>query len=330
MKVLFIGGTRFTGPFAVRRLVEMGHEVSVFHRGRSEADLPPGVHHIHGDRLKLAEHAQELRGVRADVVVHMMALTEEDANVFVETFRGAAGRGVVISSCDVYRAFGRIHRTEPGPPDPAPLTEESPLREKLSVHGKAYDKTAVERVVMSEPRLPAVVLRYPAVYGPGDGQHRLFQFLKRMDDGRPFILLSEAAARWRFSHGYCEDVAQAVVLAATAERASGRIYNVAERETPRWSDWVREIGRAAGWKGEVVTLPPGRMPTHLVEYEDLAQELAIDSTRIRRELGYSEVVEREESVRQTVEWERDNPPTEVDPKQFDYAAEDAAKGFAAS
>ena len=41
MKVVVIGGTNFLGPPLVRRLVALGHEVAVFHRGRTRADLPP-------------------------------------------------------------------------------------------------------------------------------------------------------------------------------------------------------------------------------------------------------------------------------------------------
>ena len=33
------------------------------------------------------------------------------------------------------------------------------------------------------------------VYGPGDYQHRLFEYLKRMDDQRPAIILDEIAAQ---------------------------------------------------------------------------------------------------------------------------------------
>ena len=53
MKVLIIGGTNFIGPHVVRRLAERGHEVVVFHRGRTERDLPPGVEHMLGDRQSL-------------------------------------------------------------------------------------------------------------------------------------------------------------------------------------------------------------------------------------------------------------------------------------
>jgi nucleoside-diphosphate-sugar epimerase len=44
MDVLVIGGTGFTGPHLVRQLAAMGHNVRVFHCGKSRPDLP--VEHI--------------------------------------------------------------------------------------------------------------------------------------------------------------------------------------------------------------------------------------------------------------------------------------------
>jgi nucleoside-diphosphate-sugar epimerase len=324
MKVLVLGGTRFTGPFILKHLIERGCEVTVFHRGRSRNPLPPGVSEILGDLKDLPEFTSEFRRVAPDVVLHTMAFTEQDATAFVETFRGIARRSVAISSIDVYRAFGRLGGTEPGDPDPAPLAEESPLREKVAVDPGEYDKIRVERVVMNEPDLTGTVLRYPAVYGPNDGQRRLFPFLKRMDDGRPVILLEEGLARWRFAHGYAEDVALAAALAVLDERAAGRIYHVAERDTPGRAEWVRMIARVAGWDGEVIAAPNDRLPEHLRNDMDVRQQWSVDSSRIRRELDYEEIVPTDESLRRTVEWERAHPPEKIDPAEFDYAAEDAA------
>jgi dTDP-D-glucose 4,6-dehydratase len=52
----------------------------------------------------------------------------------------------------------------------------------------------------------------------------------------------------------------------------------------------------------------------------------VDSSRIRRELGYREPVSINEGIRRTIEWERANPinPGEFNPHPFDYAVEDAA------
>ncbi|MBV9711304.1 MAG: hypothetical protein JO011_10390, partial [Ktedonobacteraceae bacterium] len=63
---------------------------------------------------------------------------------------------------------------------------------------------------------------------------------------------------------------------------------------------------------------------HLVPDIDVNQDLLVDTTRIRRELSYREPVDVDEALRRTIAWERAHPPEQVDAKQFDYVAEDAA------
>jgi nucleoside-diphosphate-sugar epimerase len=340
MRVLVIGGTGFAGPHAVRRLHALGHQLILFHRGRTRAELPPGVEEIEGDREELAGQAERLRALRPDVVLHMMAMAERHGRDLIAAFRGVARRVVVISSGDVYLPYGRLWGTEPGPPVPTPLTEDGPLRTVLFPHRGSqapelrkyraeldeYDKILVERAVLGDPELPGTVLRLPAVHGPGDPQHRLFGLMKRIDDGRRAILLDERQARWRWSRGYVEDVGHAIALAVADERASGRVYNVGWEPALSESEWVGRVGEAAGWRGEVVALPADRLPPHLVPTTNPSYDLVVDTSRIRRELGYQEVVPFEEALRRTVAWERANPPPEVDPARFDYAAEDRALG----
>ena len=50
----------------------------------------------------------------------------------------------------------------------------------------------------------------------------------------------------------------------------------------------------------------------------------MDSSRIRSELGYAEPFPVEEGIRRTIHWEREHPPSQINPAAFDYAAEDAA------
>jgi nucleoside-diphosphate-sugar epimerase len=270
-------------------------------------------------------------------VLDMIPAIEQDAQEVMSVFSGIAHRVVAISSQDVYRAFGLVNGKESGPVDALPLTEESPLRENLYPYrGETprsqddpirwqddYDKILVERVVMSDENLPGTILRLPMVYGPGDYQHRLFSYLKRMDDNRPAILLDEVEARWRWTHGYVENVAGAIALAVTNERAAGHIYNVGEPLTFTMAEWVGKIGQAAGWQGRIVLVPRGRLPEPLRWGINAEQDIVVDSTRIREELGYEEPVDLDEALRRAVAWERANPPREVDPKEYDYAMEDA-------
>ena len=328
MKVLIVGGTNFIGPYVVRHLVDASHEVVVFHRGRTEASLPESVGRLTGDRRNLGDFTGEFRRLRAEVVLDMIPMNERDARVLASIFKGIVRRIVVVSSQDVYRAYDRVTRRDPGVPDPIPLAEDAPLREKLypyELEGvEDYEKILVESVVMGDPDVPGTILRLPAVYGPGDYQHRLFEYLKRMDDRRPAILLGEGMAAWRWTHGYVEDVASAIALAMADESAAGRVYNVGEADPPSRAGWVRDIGRAAGWDGVVVAVPENRLPEHLDWGLDTKQHWVVDTTRIRRELDYRETVPRDEALRRSVEWEREHPPEKLDPSSFDYAAEDVA------
>jgi len=317
MRVLILGGTGLTGPFTTRYLVDQGHQVTVFNRGRHSADLPSTVNRILGDRRELDRFAGEFKRLAPEVVLDMLALTRDDAEMLMRVFRGVAQRVVVPSSIDVYRVYGRFHGTEPGPVDPIPLTEEAPLREKLSIHGEIYEKRWVEQVVLSDPKLPGTVLRYPMIYGPNDGG-RTFHLAKRMIDNRPVILIDEGLAQWRASRGYAENVAWATVLAVTQQRAVNRIYNVAEPEGLSHLEWTQRLARAAGWVVRIVVVPRGRL--HVQSHHE--HHWVVDTTRIRAELGYMEVVPQEVALRQTVDWQRANPLTEYDSKDFDYVTED--------
>ena len=247
MRVLLIGGTGFIGPHVASRLLERGHDVTVLHRGKTEAELPAFVHHVHADIHALpVDHSLEF-----DVVVHVYALSEADAQAAVRLFRGRTGKMVVLSSADVYRAYGVLRGTEEGALEPLPITENSRLRTAPYPYGQQmpeYEKILVERAVMDTPDLPACVLRLPAVYGPGDRHHRFLGWVKRMDDQRPAILLGQAAAGWRWTHGYVENVADAIALAAIDPRTSGRVYNIGEVDPPTTRDRLRAFVEATGWR----------------------------------------------------------------------------------
>lgn len=145
-----------------------------------------------------------------------------------------------------------------------------------------------------------------------------------MDDGRGFILLGRDFAKWRWTRGYIENVADAIALAVTDERAANRIYNVGEIDTLTETEWVQTIGQIAGWTGETLAVPDEALPEHLKNTVNFEHDLFIDTSRIRKEPDYREKVSRREALSKTIEWQRANPPSEIDSKQFDYAAEDAA------
>ncbi|HSL20662.1 MAG TPA: NAD-dependent epimerase/dehydratase family protein [Vicinamibacterales bacterium] len=338
MRALIIGGTGFIGPHIARELVRAGHDVTVFHRGRTSP--PAGARELIGDRRRLHESAGSLRALAADVVVDVVLSSGRQARELIEVFSGHASRVIAVSSMDVYRACGVTHGLEEGPLEPLPLREErSALRTKLQTYPASqvrmlqqvfgwldedYDKIPVEREVLGHASLPGTVVRLPMVYGAGDPLHRFHPIVKRILDGRRAILFSASMARWRATKGYVEDVGAAIAAAAVSDIARGRIYNVGEADTLTELEWAELVAGASGWDGEFKLISDDRLPAHLRAPGNTAQQWIADTSRIREELGVRETVGRADAVRRTVEWERACPPTGFTPHQFDYALEDDA------
>lgn len=283
MKVLIIGGTGFIGPYVAGELCERGDEVTVFHRGEHEAALPEAVRHIRSPKASMP--VMEFPAGEFDVVIHMIAMGEQDARAAVQAFAGRAGRLVVPSSGDVYRAYGRFTGLEAGWLEKGLLTEDSPLREALYPYRKQaksadelahyYEKILVEREAMVNPQLPATVLRLPKVYGPGNNADLATVYAYREHPD------------WRWTHGYVENVAQAIALAASHAAAAGRIYNVGEEHTPTVGERLK-------------TLPPSNVPAAPESGLDFRQDIAYDTSRIRKELGYKERIGYEEGLKRTL------------------------------
>jgi nucleoside-diphosphate-sugar epimerase len=337
MRVLLIGGNGFIGRWVVAALQQQGHALAVFHRGTTAT--PAGVNEIRGDRNQLSARSQELKRFAPDVVIDLVMSSGSQAEELMNIFRGATRRVVMLSSIDVYRAVGISHGTESGPLQEVPLTEESELRHTLHPYPPEnmtllrtifpwvtddYDKIPAERVVMNDRELPGTVLRLPMVYGPGDPLHRFYPVVKRITDGRRHIIFADTLAAWRSPRGYVENVATAIALATTDDRAARRIYNVCEEPSFSELEWARKIASEMQWEGEFVVLPVERTPPHLLQPGNFSQHWAASSARIRHELGYKETVSIEQAIRQTIGWERENPPTVALLAKFDYAAEDTA------
>ena len=337
MKVLVIGGSGFIGPHTVGHLQQAGHHVTVFHRGNSP--VPPGVQQILGDHSRLSDYRAEFERQQFDVVLDFILSSGRQANDLVETFRGIAGRVVAVSSMDVYRAMGILQGTETGTLQELPITEDSALRVNRNTYSPEamkrvkelypwaddeYDKIPVEEAALGNPELPGTVLRLPMVYGPGDPLHRFHHILKRMDDGRQHIVLSDDVASFRTPRGYVENVGAAIALAAVSDRAAGRVYNIGELQCFSQLDWAEKIAAAVGWIGKFVILPREQTPKHLLMPTRLEQHLVVASERVRRELNYHEPIPTEVALRRTIAWEREHQPQQPMYMPFNYTDEDLA------
>lgn len=323
LKIVIVGGTGFIGPHVVRKLLTLGHEVTLFNRGSTSPTPPEGVTQLKGRRQDLATFREEFARISPDVVIDMIPFTESDAETLSETFDGIARRCVIISSQDVYRAFGILVKREEGPPEPSPITESAALRTNLFLYRTEYEKILIERRMLQNAHLQSIILRLPSVYGPGDRQHRLYRFLKPMLDGRPAIVLAEDYANWHDTYGYVENVADAVVAASCQDCSGHQIFNVGEQPVTTY-EWVDAIKKSVGWNGNIVGVPRDRLPTVLHPSENTEQDFAVDTSSIRSRLGYSETVSLEEALARAIVWEKTGPNKPRWPWDIIYSLEDAA------
>ena len=324
MRVVVLGGTRFIGRAITEDLVAAGHDVLVVHRGESEPPDLVAVEHAHVDRNDEAALRDVLAGARPDGLIDTFALTRADAETALRALPGEM-RLVVLSSMDVYRAFGTLHTGTES--DPMPLDESSPVRpERYPYRGKLpgmdeYEKLDVEEAYLARR---ATVCRLPMVYGEHDGQRREEPILRRVRAGRTRIPIG--AGTWLWSRGYVGDVAAGVRLALEADRAAGEILNLCEIRTWSFARWARQILDAAESSAELVRVPDDLLPDDLRLTGSVAQHLLVSAAKARALLGW-EPRDAEETVPRSVRWHLAHPPSDPSP---DFSADDRALAAAAT
>jgi nucleoside-diphosphate-sugar epimerase len=287
MRVLVIGGTRFIGPRVVRRLVAAEHIVTVFHRGQHTSALPAAVRSITDPRagIPVTVFPKNVVEFEPELVLHMIAMGEHDGAAARRAFANVARRIVMLSSGDVYRAYGCFSKIESEPVEQIPLTEDSKLRTVLYPYRTPvtandsleyfYEKILAEREIAADPNLPATILRLPKVYGPGENADLATVYGFRNNPN------------WRWTHGFVDNVAAAIALAVTDEHAKGRIYNIGEETTPT----VRE---------RLAYLPPRPDASVINNEGNFDQDVAYDTSRIRSELGFVEPLPERQAMIDTV------------------------------
>lgn len=163
LRILILGGTGFIGPWQVRYAVSRGHAVSIFTRGRHEAELPASVEHLIGDRNGQLD---ALRGRTWDAVIDNSATNPDWVRQSATLLRDAVGQYVYISSTGVYYPYRTIGIDETTPvllesPDPAD-----------HVYDYGVAKARSEREARAAFGDRATILRPHWIVGPGDTTDR--------------------------------------------------------------------------------------------------------------------------------------------------------------
>ena len=277
----------------------------------------PQVGHLHCERADLASHRAALDAFAPEAAIDCRALTRRDAELALEALPDVK-RWVVISSVDVYRAFGALNNE--AETDPVPLDEGSPVRpERYPYRGKMpgmddYDKLDVEDVYL--PR-GATVLRLPMVYGEHDYQRREEFLLRRLRAGRKRIPFGSGT--WLTCRAYVRDVGGAVRL-ALRKPVAGQVMNICEDRSYSMRMWSRMILEAAESDADLVRVPDELLPEDLKFTGNMSQHIAASAQRARALLGWT-TSDPFETLRTTVRWHLANPPPDAG---GDFSADDRA------
>lgn len=186
MRILILGGTGFTGPHQVRYAVSRGHQVTVFNRGRRQAELPDGVEQLRGDRN--TGDLTSLEGRSWDVVIDnptTLPFWVRDAG---RVLQNATEHYIFISTISVY-----ADASQPGRDEDTPLLQyegENALaetQETMRAEGgaqlygplKAVSEREAERWFPGK----TTVIRPGLIVGPGDESGRFTYWPVRIHRG---------------------------------------------------------------------------------------------------------------------------------------------------
>ncbi len=324
MRCLLIGDDQFLDCAIAKELLLAGWEVALLDKKDPIEDITEDVIHIVGNSESLKEKAGEVSDFKPETVIHLSARSSKDIESVREVCEKSAFHFVINGSSNVYKANALVYKTEMGDLDNTPIVESSLLRNEPLGDDSEYDRLSVESC-LARTSVPTTILRTPPIYGPGDTLYRLLPLISRMIDQRPFIVVSENQADWKWTHGYSEDIAHGIALAAMKATNSNRIFNIGESKAPTIMERISHLATVIGWDGDLVALPNEDLPPHIVPKGNFDQNLELDSSKIRAEIGYKEVVDYYDGLYEAIEWYQENLPAKYKEKKFNYQSEDALK-----
>ena len=176
LRILILGGTGFIGPHFVREALTRGHAVTLFNRGKRQAEPTPGVETLVGDRNGQLE---ALAGRDWDVVIDNSGYVPRQVRLSTQLLRERVRHYLFISTISVYSDL-----SAPGTTEDAPLERlADPAVEK--VDGTTYGglKALCERVVQEDFAGRNTVVRPTYIVGPGDHTDRFTYWPWRMSMG---------------------------------------------------------------------------------------------------------------------------------------------------
>ncbi len=160
------------------------------------------------------------------------------------------------------------------------------------------------REISRRSQLETVVIRPPLVYGPEVGANflRLIQLVERR------VPLPFASVSNRRSLIFVENLVDAILSCLREPKAAGKTYLVADAESPSTAELITQIAEFLGAPPKLFSFPPYLLRRAAAffgkqkEADRLLGSLSADTSRIRKEIGWSPKFVQREGLSATVEW----------------------------
>jgi nucleoside-diphosphate-sugar epimerase len=301
-----------------------GYDVAMLHSGKHELDeIPANVEHIHTDPFS----EEALRGAIGNRTFDLTVAAYGRLRRIAEIMVGRTGRFISIGGAPAYRGYMNPTVLEPQGL-PVPTAEDAPVVPVEAEDAKGWRVAQTEQAVF-ERHPGASHFRYPFLYGPYQIAPREWCVVRRILDGRRSIIVPDDGLTLNHS-AYVDNAAHAILLAVDRPEASaGQIYNCGDERLLTLRQTIEIIASALSYDLEIVSMPwELAIPARPMIAQPWTTHRVLDMTKIRTQLGYSDVVAPERGLAITARWLRDHPlPTSgADEKimqdPFDYRAED--------
>ena len=152
--------------------------------------------------------------------------------------------------------------------------------------------------------IEVVILRPPLVYGPGVKANFL-NLLKIVDRGIPLPFAKIDNLR---SFIYLDNLIDVIITCINNPRAEGRTFLVNDREDVSTPELIRKIASAMGKPSRLFSISPffmrlaGKFIGKSAAIDRIFGSLTIDSTKIRKELGWEPPYTMEYGLKETAKW----------------------------
>jgi nucleoside-diphosphate-sugar epimerase len=235
MRILIMGGTRFIGVYLTKILVEQGHDVVLFNRGKKPAPVE-GIQQIHGDRTDASQLKDKLSQEQFDAIFDNNGRELSDTQPLAEIFKDRVKHFVYMSSAGVYLKSDQLPHIEGDPVDPK------------SRHKGKHETEAF----LAQLGLPWTSIRPTYIYGPQNYNDLEAWFFDRIVRDRPIPIPGNGMHITQLGH--CQDLARAMSLVLGNETAIGQIYNVSGDRYVTFDGLARVCAQAVGKSADSIKI----------------------------------------------------------------------------